>query len=155
MGAKKKAAKAGAAATAVKENPALQRLIEDDEVRDQIRVAYDASKDAYSRLTNGKTASKAILEDKKLHKDLHTAAEALREAGAALKQGPAKKRKGGLGRFLLFGIVGAGLALAVSSDLRSKVLDALFGAEEEFDYTSTTTPSTSPSSAATPAGSTS
>ena len=29
----------------------------------------------------------------------------------------------------------------MSEDLRNKVLDALFGAEEEFDYTSTTTPS--------------
>jgi hypothetical protein len=36
----------------------------------------------------------------------------------------------------------AGVALAVSSDLRKKVLDTLFGAEEEFEYTSTTTAST-------------
>lgn len=154
MGAKKKAAKAGAAATAVKESPAVQRLITDDEVRDQIKVAYDASRDAYGRLTNGKGLSKALMDDKKLHSDLQTAAEALREAGSALKQGPVKKRKkGGLGRFLLFAIVGGGLAMAVSSDLRSKVLDALFGAEEEFDYTSTTTPSSAPSTPS-PAGST-
>jgi hypothetical protein len=32
--------------------------------------------------------------------------------------------------------------MAASEDLRNKVLDALFGAEEEFDYTSTTAPST-------------
>jgi hypothetical protein len=45
-------------------------------------------------------------------------------------------------------VVGAGLALAVSEDLRKKVLDALFGAEEEFEYTSTTAPATpSPSTA--------
>ena len=31
---------------------------------------------------------------------------------------------------------GAGLAVAVSSDLRTKILDALFGKEEEFEYTS-------------------
>ena len=30
------------------------------------------------------------------------------------------------------------------ADLRSKILDALFGAEEEFDYTSTTAPSATP-----------
>jgi hypothetical protein len=35
-------------------------------------------------------------------------------------------------------IVGAGVALALSEGLRKKVLDALFGAEEEFEYTSTT-----------------
>jgi hypothetical protein len=34
------------------------------------------------------------------------------------------------------------VALAVSEPLRKKVLDALFGAEEEFEYTSTTTAST-------------
>jgi hypothetical protein len=40
--------------------------------------------------------------------------------------------------------VGAGVALVVSEGLRNKVLDALFGAEEEFDYTSTTTPTPTP-----------
>ena len=42
----------------------------------------------------------------------------------------------------MIGVVGAGLALAVSEDLRKKVLDALFGAEEEFEYSATTAPST-------------
>ena len=54
----------------------------------------------------------------------------------------AKKKKGGLGRKLLVLVVGAGVAVAVSSDVRNKLLDLLFGAEEEFDYTSTTAPST-------------
>jgi hypothetical protein len=39
-------------------------------------------------------------------------------------------------------VVGAALAVALTPQLRSKVLDLLFGAEEEFDYTSTTTPET-------------
>ena len=87
---------------------------------------------------------KALMDDKKLHKDLKEAAEALRDAGAALRSAPKKqkKRSGGLGRKLLVLVVGAGVALAVSGDLRSKVLDALFGKEEEFDYTSTTSPAT-------------
>ena len=38
------------------------------------------------------------------------------------------------------GQTGLNLALALSEGLRKKVLDALFGAEEEFEYTSTTTP---------------
>ena len=36
---------------------------------------------------------------------------------------------------------GAGLALIASEDLRSKVLDTLFGAEEEFEYTPPPPPS--------------
>ncbi len=47
-------------------------------------------------------------------------------------------------------VVGAGAAVAVSADLRNKLLDLLFGAEEEFDYTSTTAPTTPPPVAETP-----
>ena len=35
------------------------------------------------------------------------------------------------------------MAIALSEGLRNKVLDTLFGAEEEFDYTSTTSPAPS------------
>jgi hypothetical protein len=45
------------------------------------------------------------------------------------------RKKGGAGRKLMLLLIGAGLALAVSEKLRSKVLDTLFGAEEEFQYT--------------------
>ena len=48
------------------------------------------------------------------------------------------KRKSRLGRFILFGLVAAGIALVLSEDARKTVLDTLFGAEEEFEYTSTT-----------------
>ena len=58
-----------------------------------------------------------------------------------------KKRSGGFGRMLLLGVVGAGAALALSEGLRKKVLDALFGAEEEFEYTSTTSPLSPPPAA--------
>jgi hypothetical protein len=46
---------------------------------------------------------------------------------------------------------GSGAALAASEKLRSKVLDLLFGAEEEFQYTpppSTAPPSTPPAAGA-------
>jgi len=142
--AKNKAAAAAGAVAAAKDNPYVQRIVTDDELRDNVRVAFESAKSAYERLTNGKTPTKAIMDDKKLHKDLKNAAEALRDAGSALREAPQKKkRKGGLGRKLLVLVVGAGVALAVSSDLRSKVLDALFGKEEEFDYTSTTSPASS------------
>jgi hypothetical protein len=140
MAANKKAAKAGAgafaAAQAARENPYVQRLIEDAELRDELRNAFESARKAYGRI-DGKGPAKA-LEDKKLQRDLKRAADSLKSAADSLRE-PAK-RKRGFGRLLLLGIVGAALALALSEDLRKKVLDALFGAEEEYEYTGTTTP---------------
>jgi hypothetical protein len=150
MSKKKKAAAAGATAAeavdAVKSNPYLQTITRDSDVHDNVRVAYESARDAYDRLASGKSLSKSVLEDKKLHANLATAAAALRDVGATLADPPSKKKKkqkkGGIGRKLLVLVVGAGVAVAVSSDVRNKLLDLAFGAEEEFDYTSTTTPST-------------
>jgi hypothetical protein len=133
----------------------VQRIVTDDELRDNVRVAFDAAKSAYDRLSSGKAPSKTLMDDKKLHKDLKEAAEALRDAGAALREAPKKKkgkRSGGFGRKLLLLVIGAGAAVALSGGLRSKLLDALFGKEEEFDYTSTTSPA-SPAPAAQPVSS--
>ena len=150
---KKKAAKAGAgaigAAQAARSNPYVQRMIDDEELRTNLRTAFESAKKAYERMSNGKGPAKAILDDKKTQKELKEAAASLKEAADALR-GTKKRRKGGLGRKLLVLIVGAGVALAVSEGLRKKVLDTLFGAEEEFEYTSSTT--SSAPAAGTPAG---
>jgi hypothetical protein len=146
MAAKQRAAKAGSAARAAGSNPYVQRIVQDAELRQNVRDAFEATKSAYGRLANGKGPSKALLEDKKLQKDLREAATSLRDVGTALKEGPRRRKKRRLGRMILLAIVGGGLALALSEGLRSKVLDALFGAEEEFDYTSTSTPSPTPDS---------
>ena len=142
MAKKTKAAKASAGAAVTGASPYVQRLIQDEELRDNIRTAYDSGRSAYHRLNNGKAPAKALLDDKKLHKDLQRAADSLRDASDALREGPKKrKRKGGIGKLLFIALIGGAVALGVSSDLRNKVLDLLFGAEEEFDYTSTTSPS--------------
>jgi hypothetical protein len=139
MAAKKKAAKAQRAAVKARYNPYVQRVVDDEDLRQNIMQAYESSRDAFARLSNGKSPSKAIFDDKKLQKNLKEAAESIRDASVALREAPKKQRKGGFGRMLLLGLVGGGLALALSEGLRKKVLDALFGAEEEFEYTSTTT----------------
>jgi DNA-binding MarR family transcriptional regulator len=142
--AKKKAAKAQKAAVKARYNPYVQRLIDDEDLRQNIVQVYESSRDAIQRLNNGKSPSKQIFDDKKLQKNVKEAAENLRDATVALREAPKKRKKGGFGRILLLGIVGGAVALAVSEGLRKKVLDALFGAEEEFEYTSTTTASSSP-----------
>ena len=146
MAAKKKAKSAGkdavSAGKAVQSNEYVQRLVEDEDLRDDLRTAYQSAKKAYARI-NGKGPVKALTEDKKTQKEIKEAASSLRDAAEALRGGKKKKRRG-LGRLLLLAIVGGGLALALSEDLRKKVLDTLFGAEEEFEYTATTTPNSSP-----------
>jgi hypothetical protein len=120
-----------------RENPYMQRLVEDEELRDSLKNAFEAAKGAYGRATSNGSAVKAVTSDKKVQRDLHTAAENLRDASERLRA-PKKRKKSRLGRFVLLAIVGAIVALIVSEDARKTVLDALFGAEEEFEYTSTT-----------------
>lgn len=120
-----------------RENPYVQRLIEDDDLRDSLRDAFEAAKGAYGRATSAsKGPVKAVTSDKKVQKDLREAAESLREASERLRKPP--KRKGGIGRFILIGLVAATVALVLSEGARKALLDTLFGAEEEFEYTSST-----------------
>ena len=146
--ANKKVQKAGKAAQQARSNPYVQRLIEDEDLRQNIVQAFESARDAYSRLSNGKSPTSQIFDDKKLQKHIKDAASNARDASVALHDAPKKERKGGFGRLLLLGIVGGGLALAFSEPLRKKVLDTLFGAEEEFEYTSTTSTPTPAGTAA-------
>jgi len=146
MGAKKKAAKAGAGAVAVTKSPYVRRLAEDEELRQNLWGAYESARKAVGRLQNGKSPTKQIFDDKRLQKDIKSAAEAFKDASVALHEAPRgkKRKRKGLGKLLVIAVVGGGIALAVSEDLRKKLLDALFGAEEEFEYTSTTSPAAAP-----------
>ncbi|HEX2129567.1 MAG TPA: hypothetical protein VHF58_10170 [Solirubrobacterales bacterium] len=135
-----KAKRARDAATKAGSNPYLKRIVEDEDLRDSVVTAFEAARDAYDRLSSNGSVVDTAIDDKKLHKDLKTAAENLREASNRLR---GKERKSRLGRLLLVAIAGAVLAVILSEDLRKSVLDKLFGAEEEFEYTSTTsTPAT-------------
>jgi hypothetical protein len=134
---KTKATQAADIYSTARENPYVQRLIEDEELRDSLKKAFEAARGAYGRATSNGSAVKAVTSDKKVQRDLKSAAENLRDASEALR-GPKKRKKSRLGRLILLGLVGAAVALILSEDARKTVLDALFGAEEEFEYTSTT-----------------
>jgi hypothetical protein len=146
--AKSKPEKAKAAAEGAWGNTYVQRVVQDEELRANVRAALENARSAYARLNNGKSASKVVMEDKKFQKDVKNAADAFKEAGSALRDGPKRKRRGGFGKLLLLGLIGGGLAIALSEDVRNKVLDLLFGKEEEFDYTSTTAPPATPAATA-------
>ena len=150
MAAKKKAAKAGAAAIAVKNTPYVQRLVEDEELRENIAQAYDSARAP-------PPASERQVADEG-HVRRQEAAEGSARRGRVVPRrdrrparGPKQRKRPGFGKLLLLAVVGAGLALALSEGLRKKVLDTLFGAEEEFEYTSTTaSPPVTPADAGRP-----
>ncbi len=147
---------AGDVANVAKSNPYIQRLIEDSSLRDNVRQALDSSKNVYERVIDGKTSAKALLEDKKMQNELRKALEAIRDVTIALTDAPQKQAKRGrrFGRLVVVAGIGSGAALAASEGLRSKVLDVLFGAEEEFEYTppATTPPASTPPTESAPAG---
>ena len=116
--------------------PYVQRLVEDEELRANIKDALEAARKAYGRVANGKRPVQALTEDRKVHRDLRKVAESMRQASDQLRGRRSKRR---WGRLLVIGLIGAGLAIALNEELRKTVLDRLFGAEEEFEYTSTTT----------------
>jgi hypothetical protein len=139
-----KASRARSAATSATSNPYLRRIVEDEDLRDSVVTAFESARDAYERLSSNGNVVDTMIDDKKVHKNLKEAAENLRDASNRLR---GQERKRHWGRILVIAIAGAVLALALSEDLRKAVLDALFGAEEEFEYTSTTTPAPAPTEA--------
>ncbi len=128
---------AASSAASVGSNEYVRRLVEGEDLRNEVRDALDHARSAYDRLANGKSPVDTVIDDKKLHKDLKTAAENLRDASERLR---GKQKSSPLGKLVLLAAVGAVLAVVLSEDLRKSILDKLFGAEEEFEYTSTTAP---------------
>ncbi len=143
MAARAKAArstadKATKAAMQARRNPYVQRFIEDPELRENVRAALESARRAYKRMQNGKGPARALMEDKKLQKQLRATADSLQQAGEQLR-GKRRRRHTGRKLFML-AILGGIAALILSEGTRKAVLDRIFGAEEEFEYTSSTAP---------------
>lgn len=130
------------------DNPYVHRLIEDGTIRDNLQQAFESGRRAIDRLTSAKNPARSLLEDKKIQGDLRTALESLRDATTSLTEAPAKRKAKRGGRLVLVAAIGAGAAVAGSEGLRTKVLDTLFGAEEEFQYTPPTAGAPDPTSPA-------
>src|SRR5215212_12256462 len=77
--ANKKVQKAGKAAQSARSNPYVQKLIEDEDLRKNIVQAFESARDAYGRLSNGKSPTTQIFEDKKLQKHVKSAAGNIRD----------------------------------------------------------------------------
>jgi hypothetical protein len=129
-----------------KTNPYIVRLLEDKALRANIQKTVMSSRSAFDRVSADRRSARSLLENGDLHSDVSDALTAFRDASIALMDAPKKKAKKGLrlGRKLLILVVAFILALVASEKLRTKVLDLLFGKEEEFEYTPPTPPAPAP-----------
>jgi hypothetical protein len=129
--------KAGNAYTAARENQYVRRLVEDEELRASIIGALVAAKSAYGRVqASNSSAVEAVTGDRKVKRELSEAVDSLREAASRIQPQPKKRHP--VRNLVGIGLLTGGLVLAFSESARKTVLDAAFGAEEEFVYTSTT-----------------
>lgn len=130
--------KAGRAYASARDNTYVRRLIEDEELRASIIAAAVAAKNAYGRVQSSRSSAvESVANDRKVKRDLSEAADSLRDAAERLREGPKKKRHP-IRKLIGIGLLTGGLVLVFSESARKTVLDAVFGAEEEFVYTSTT-----------------
>lgn len=137
------------AAESARSHPYVQKLIEDEQTRDNAVAALMAARKAFDRASS-KGWDKKLAKDKKLRRDVEDAlsglkqtrtelidaAQDLKKAKKAQKKNQQKSHK--LRKIVFVAVIGTIIAIAVNEDARKTVLDALFGAEEEFQYSSTT-----------------
>ncbi|MGO9752475.1 MAG: hypothetical protein ACLP8S_01575 [Solirubrobacteraceae bacterium] len=131
--------------TAISEaSPIVGRLVEHAELRSTLREAIDSAERAYERLTS-KRGEKPASGDRKLKSELRTALKSLSHVSGEVGATKSKRRRciGGRIRKALLLIAGSTVVVISCPWMRGKVLDALFGAEEEFEYSPPPMPDTS------------
>lgn len=133
-----------------KNNPYIQKLIEDEDLRDEAIAALKTARSAFERASSKGWSKKKIANDKKLRRDVEDAISGLKTARSELVEatkGKQKKQKAKtqkkkhrpLRKLVFIAAIGAIIAVALNENARKMLLDTLFGAEEEFQYSSTTT----------------
>jgi hypothetical protein len=138
--------------------PYVKRAVQNPKVLDRGRVAIDSGRSAYGRIRKQKASAPALLNDKKLQRELGRVVEAMRDASVALTAEPAERprRRFPIG-FAVLGLIAAATAAFIWRDkLRAAVSgNATSTADQAGPYSSaetsvaTPTPVSPPSSPAT------
>jgi hypothetical protein len=113
--------------------PYIEQLLEDESARDNLRQGADKLRGAYHR--SQKKRVKAA-KDKRLRRQLQSAAQSLAEGATALAhdtQKPKKHRGRKLFALLTVAAIGAGVAIALNEDLRSSLLGSSSDTEQSTD----------------------
>ena len=116
--------------------PYVQRAIQDEELRDNLRSAFATARDVYTELIGGRgvtgVASK-VASDKEIQDQLRSAIEDLRSAADRIQ---GKEEHKGRNTSLLL----AGIALGIlfnpmtGPETRRWLKDKIFGEDEDFGY---------------------
>lgn len=137
MGKEQMSGKAGQAFASARDNQYVRRLFEDEELRASLFAAGLAGRKALQRIQNNRSSAvESVTQDRRVKRELQAAADSLRDAAERIKE--PKKKRHPFRKLLIAGLITGGIVLVVSESARKSVLDAIFGAEEEFVYTSTT-----------------
>lgn len=119
-------------------HPFVRRMIEDPEFRNALNEAVGSAKVILGKVHTTKGGAKALVDDRKVQRELAETLEKLHEATQSLARETAavveKKRKHRARRVIVLFTAGTAVSFAACPWLRNKALDRLFGAEEEFQY---------------------
>jgi len=116
--------------------PYVKRALQDEELRDSLRSAFDTARDVYDELIGGRgmtAVAGRVATDKDIQDQLRSAIDDLREAADRIQ---GKDEHKGRNTSLLL----AGIALGIlfnpmtGPETRRWLKDKIFGEDEEFGY---------------------
>jgi hypothetical protein len=116
--------------------PYVQRAVQDEDLRENVKAAFQAARDVYDELLGNRgvtTIAARVATDKEIQDRLRDAIDELREASERVQ---GKKDHGGRNATLLL----AGIALGVLFNpvtgpaTRKWLSDMLFGGDDDFTY---------------------
>ena len=116
--------------------PYVQRALQDEELRDNLRSAFDTARDVYAELIGNRgvtgVATK-VASDKEIQDQLRSAIDDLRSAASRIQGNAGHKSRNST-------LLLAGIALGIlfnpltGPETRRWLKDKVFGEEEEFGY---------------------
>ena len=134
----KKTEKLSDAATNVR--PYVERALKDEELRDNVRQAFQAAKEVYGELASKGQVSKAAthaVTDREVQENLRTAVDELRHAAARMQGREEETPHRGRNTTLLLTGIALGILFnpATGPQARAWLRENVLGSSEEIEYT--------------------